>query len=579
MKKQVLILLMILAPSSILLAQNYKKTYQQNINYRTGNSNGKDVTLDFAVQYDAFMGEPLIKSRTKILSSGNYVMYNGKRYTRQELGDRVFDQIEIGLINVTFDIYQGNSKITTVRLNNEISVSFIPGSPDWDELWPGVSEERAKQIWKDGYSIRNARLVDVTFRGFSAIDRLEREKQREIEKQAAEEKKAAEEQAKKEKEELEKIAAEEEAAAKKAEEEAAAEEEEAATAQKNERIAREQKAKEEQEQREAAERARQDEERQRRQRINEYNDRIENQRQENQAIATSAAASSAGILFILGGVIYNRMGLPGDNLYTGGNLFLNLDFGYGLSLFPIAFDSRTESINQVTGNPTSSSSTEPRTAATIDLRISTRFGYETKYGGGNIFGQFEPGFSPIFTDFNLSYSYGLEAFGGLEWAKLYASYRQGARNFSSNNWLDPEEFGEGGNATTTYQQLRANLKFSYYRNSRTAKRDHITIGVIEDYFDEDSAAIFSIRSEPESPLLGLFSTPTPDDAEFDPFVASGYFFEWKRDHTHRLYVEAFFDYPVTGEIGGSSPEGKLFIQAGFTRTIESFFPNKKRLID
>lgn len=304
----------------------------------------------------------------------------------------------------------------------------------------------------------------------------------------------------------------------------------------------------------------------RKEKINEYNDRIEKQRRENNVIAASAAASSTSALFMLGGFIYSGMGLPANDLYTGNNFHVNLDFGFGLSSFPIAQSSETTSVDYY-GDPYTSTNDDPGTAITVDLRLALKFGYEMEYAGGNLYGRFEPGFSPIFTSFNTSYSYGGEIFGGGKIIKLYGRYEIGSHNYTYNNWIDPEEIGEGGKSSTKYKQIRAGLKFSYYRNLRTAKRDHLVLGIIENHFDEDSAHIFSNRETHDESLLNIIETRPV-------FLATGYFFEWKRDHTHRLYIELFPNYPVTGEIGNSSSEGKFFIQAGFSRSIESFFGNK-----
>ena len=95
---------------------------------------------------------------------------------------------------------------------------------------------------------------------------------------------------------------------------------------------------------------------------------------------------------------------------------------------------------------------------------------------------------------------------------------------------------------------------------------------MENYFNEDSAPVFGFRENPDKPILNLLSTPLERD--LNPYIANGYFFEWKRDHTHRLYVELFPNYPITGEIGEGSSEGNFFLQIGFSRSIESFFKKK-----
>ncbi|MGB3590290.1 MAG: hypothetical protein WBA16_01260 [Nonlabens sp.] len=297
-----------------------------------------------------------------------------------------------------------------------------------------------------------------------------------------------------------------------------------------------------------------------------YQDRIDNQQNQNDAVAASSAASSAAILYLLGGIIYDNAGKPARDLFSGNNFHASFDFGYGVSAFPLSFASVKSSTNN-DGDEIFTPEATDATALTIDLRLLAKFGYEHEYGGGNLYGRFEPGFSPILSGFNTSYGYGAEVFGGHKNAKLYARYELGSNNFSENGWLDATESGDGGSSSTSYQQFRAGLKFSYYRNSRTAKRDHITLGVMENYFDEDSAVIFSNRIEPDEGIINIQGTE-PN------FTAVGYFFEWKRDHTHRLYLEFFTNYPVTGEMGGTNSEGQLFLQAGFIRSIEGFFQKK-----
>jgi|GEM_PF-4511058 len=544
---------------SFLFAQKYEKSYQQNINYKTNNNNGKDLNLNFACKYDAFLGEPLFSSRTKKISEGDFIVYNNQKYYRKDIGDKIFNQVEVGLINVSFDIYQGSRKITTVKLENEISVSFIPGSPDWDQLWPGVSEENVKKIWKEGYTIKNAKLYNVKFTGFSALqnylNKIESDKAKEIEDKKKAEEKEKEEQ---EKADQEQQLKEEEEAEKLIEENKKQEEEDLERAKEEER--------EKAAAAEAERKRREEQERIRQEKINAYNNRIANQKKENNAIAAASAASSASILYLLGGVIYNKMGLPGKDLYTGNNFHINFDFGYGVSAFPLSYNSVRTAVDYNGDEQTTEEETTV-SAITVDLRLAFKVGYEVENGGGNIYGRFEPGFSPIFTDFNTSHGYGAEIFGGHKNIKLYGRYEMGTHSFSSNNWIDPEEIGEGGKSSTSYTQLRAGLKFSYYRNTRTAKRDHIILGIMENYFDENSAEVFSFREEPGEPLINL-------NGNIPNYVASGFFFEWKRDHTHRLYLEVFSNYPSTGEIGGVSNDGSMFLQVGFSRSIEGFFGNK-----
>ena len=239
---------------------------------------GVEATVQVRIVYNTYLGEPTQRATARA-TLGNRLVYQGESYTRQQLGSREFDKAEFGLINVEADIFHNGVRISTVRHNNLIS-GDIAGSPDWDEVFPGVSEERARQAFRDGFQIRNIRLVDVgnyrmdvatnEFRQARraeerAAEEEERERQRaeeEDERQRAAEEEEAERQRAAEEEEAERQRAAEE---EEAERQRAAEEEEAALVAERQRIAEEEaeRRRAEEARREFEEQQRRDEERRR----------------------------------------------------------------------------------------------------------------------------------------------------------------------------------------------------------------------------------------------------------------------------------------------------------------------------
>ena len=121
--------------------------------------NGVEANIEIGIRYNVFMGEPT-RMATGVATIGDRVHYNGEVYTRSQVGDDIFDDFEFGVINIEADIYAGTARISTVRFTSLIS-GDIPGSPDWDEVFPGVNEEAAKQAFRDRFTIRNVRMVDV----------------------------------------------------------------------------------------------------------------------------------------------------------------------------------------------------------------------------------------------------------------------------------------------------------------------------------------------------------------------------------------------------------------------------------
>jgi len=84
-------------------------------------------------------------------------------HTRSQVGAEIFDDFDFGTINILADIYVGPTKISTVRFSNLIS-GDIAGSPNWGEVFPGVSADGAKEAFRSRFTILNVRMVDVNNR-------------------------------------------------------------------------------------------------------------------------------------------------------------------------------------------------------------------------------------------------------------------------------------------------------------------------------------------------------------------------------------------------------------------------------
>ena len=89
---------------SVMIISAQEKTFNKIIQYKTGNTNGKDLTIEFAAVYFTYMNDPQYKERAKIISEGNFIMYNGKKYFKSDIGQVVFDKVKMGLVNIQFDI-------------------------------------------------------------------------------------------------------------------------------------------------------------------------------------------------------------------------------------------------------------------------------------------------------------------------------------------------------------------------------------------------------------------------------------------------------------------------------------------
>jgi hypothetical protein len=617
-------LLLFLLISYSLHSQNYRTQRETLISYRPDNTNGKDLNIRFRVIYDVYFQEPRISAVAKVESEGDFVYFNGTRYSRNDIGEDIFSKIEPGNLDVAFDIFQGNIKISTVHLTNLISFD-VSGSPDWSNLWTGVGAERAKEIFKEGFQIRNARVTKANFGGFYALESFLEKKQNYEEalrqanssnstKDKIDNLKRAERYAPTEQEkeniktqieQLEELLEQEKDEEKLKilqekiretddpdEKIALLEESKKYSSDPSEldteieQIKRQMKQEEEEEERfsdeveEAKEsvnsdedtyeqedsserraRAKQKADEQERERKRQYALRKQQQNQENERIATASAAASASFFYLLGGVIYSKYGKTNPNkLYTGSNLFTNFDIGLGLSVQPIYFASEYE-----TSDYDYIKKTEQRTPITFDLNLNFQIGYETDYVGGYVFGSGTAGISPIFDATQLNYNYGGRAYAGLKNLKLFAEYENGGRNISASDYLDSREYGSG-KSNYGFTNVKAGIRISWFGSRKAPARNHIYLGLIEE-------KISSVAEGQNFQRLPMENEPYV--FSYDQ-VYTGYMFEWRHDHHGLLFAKVFPKYPATGERGGSlsddfsGNEGWLFFQVGFVRSFTSF---------
>lgn len=364
-------------------------------------------------------------------------------------------------------------------------------------------------------------------------------------------------------------------------------------------IEKEQAAKEAQRKKEeAAERKRKQKEEAEKRRVarkQAYDKRVAAQNKRNVALASSAAASTAGILYMLGGFVYDNMGKPyprSEQLYTGNGPIVGLDFGYTTGLIPYVFNSNLESYD---GNrSTNKLESQAALGWTMNFKVQINLGYEYKYVGGYGFGAAELGISPIIASYaGLNYNYGARVFAGLDDVvpalqgfKFFAEYESGSRKHTGGLFnINSEETGDGY-THLQYQNIKFGIRYSWYKNSRTAYRQHFYLGIIEEKIKTDDTGFYvqNLNENHESFLWGKENNSNPSFNIPSKGFYRGYMLEWKQDHKSSLYVKFYPNYAYTGYRSGDevetkggplddtlkSGEGGYLIQIGFVRSLDSF---------
>lgn len=164
MKKLILFSSILLQSFSFLFGQNdVRHTYSKVLTYDPSDYKKDGLRLKIKVvgALDAFFDEPTESHTATVEILRNEVYIDGKWYDSSLFDEEDLDKVYTGIVNFKFDIYDGSYWVSTKKIHNAVSVDF-PGSPSWDEIFPNVSEERAKSLFKRRFQMRNFELYDVT---------------------------------------------------------------------------------------------------------------------------------------------------------------------------------------------------------------------------------------------------------------------------------------------------------------------------------------------------------------------------------------------------------------------------------
>ena len=165
-------------------------TWSGTINHTASTSFDADAQARYQIRYAHFMGEPLL-TVVATPTVGSNLRYEGQTYPLSSFPEGVRRAIEHGLVDLTWDIYSGRRRVSTVRATLVLP-SDSPTSPDWDGVFPDVSEDRAKDLFRNGFSVRNVRVTDWNLKGQAALQNHFRDQEREAERERQREEAAQE---------------------------------------------------------------------------------------------------------------------------------------------------------------------------------------------------------------------------------------------------------------------------------------------------------------------------------------------------------------------------------------------------
>lgn len=281
------------------------------------------------------------------------------------------------------------------------------------------------------------------------------------------------------------------------------------------------------------------------------------QNQRNAQIAAATAAGTVSMLAILGKMIYQNMGMVDfDQVYQNKpSLSISTEFGYSFMIQPIYFNS------EVFDGVDYKYNTDYDFTWPVNFDFKFKIGYESEYIGAYGFAGGGLGASLIMHSFNIpTYNYGGQVYAGHPNFKALFEYQGGGRDISQNYWLLEEESGSAY-SSITYSQVRYGAKFTWGQFTRS----HLSMGIIQEGLSgNDDTRIQRIE--------------LPESYNMEDRFVTGYFLDYKKDHSFNFFLNIYPNYPFTGEIESSLrnntdtnyDDGSLYFLVGFHRSLDIF---------
>ncbi|WP_339924837.1 tetratricopeptide repeat protein [uncultured Cyclobacterium sp.] len=166
--------------SFFLFAQNtsgkiFTATFQWKPEY---GKNGCDAAVNLKLNYYLKNDRPWVDISYTI-EKGNTVYFEGKQYSRQELGEEAYGPIRVQFPRFVVDVYEGSNFITSIGFDSKGNMTY---GGDWLNIFEGhvfvehsnrtiVSGERAKEVFlSNSFNIKNIRLTYLDAVNFHLVE-------------------------------------------------------------------------------------------------------------------------------------------------------------------------------------------------------------------------------------------------------------------------------------------------------------------------------------------------------------------------------------------------------------------------
>ncbi|MFY7652366.1 MAG: fibronectin type III domain-containing protein [Chitinophagaceae bacterium] len=165
MKKFILLLVTSISLLNYNFGQGkYYKKVEEIVSWQppTNTISGSSFTATIRIVHDVFFGDATEQHVIGRFKLGSTVIYKNQVINTSNLPEDVIKKFKLNSAKIAYDIKNNQNEIVcTKTIGNVIDIDMA-GSPAWSKIFPGLTAEQAKDLFKSGYSIVNVRILDAS---------------------------------------------------------------------------------------------------------------------------------------------------------------------------------------------------------------------------------------------------------------------------------------------------------------------------------------------------------------------------------------------------------------------------------
>ena len=165
MKKSILLLVIITCLLNCSFGQGkYYKKVEETVSWQppANTITGASFTATVRIVHDVFFGDATEQHVIGKFKLGSTVIYKNQPINTNTLPESIINKFKLNSAKIAYDIKNNQNNIVSTKTIANVIDMDMAGSPAWSKLFPGLSAEQAKDLFKNGYSIVNVRILEAS---------------------------------------------------------------------------------------------------------------------------------------------------------------------------------------------------------------------------------------------------------------------------------------------------------------------------------------------------------------------------------------------------------------------------------